>query len=81
MPPDRGLSNKKSSGVKGTKVRLTYLLASNADGSEKRPPLIIGKAKKPRAFQNKTGTQLGFDYRNNAKAWMTASIYQDWLRQ
>jgi len=79
MPPDRGLSDKKSSGVKGTKVQLTYLLASNADGSEKRPPLIIGKARKPQAFQNKTGTQLSFDYWNNAKAWMTASIYQDWL--
>jgi len=81
MPPDRGLSNKKSSGVKGTKVRLTYLLASNADGSEKLPPLIIGKAKKPHAFRNKTGAQLSFQYQNNAKAWMTADIYQGWLRQ
>ncbi len=81
MPPDRGLANKKSSGVKGTKVRLTYLFTSNVDGSEKLPPLIIGKAKKPRAFQNKTGTQLGFQYRNNAKAWMTANIYQEWLQQ
>lgn len=81
MPPDRGLADKKSSGVKGKKVRLTYLLTSNADGSEKLPPLIIGKAKKPRAFQNKTGAQLGFNYRNNAKAWMTANLYQEWLRQ
>jgi hypothetical protein len=81
MPPDRGLANKKSSGVKGTKVRLTYLLTSNADGSEKLPPLIIGKAKKPRAFQNKTGAQLGFQYQNNAKAWMTANIYREWLQQ
>ena len=23
--------------------------------------------------------QLGFNYRNNAKAWMTSSIYQEWL--
>jgi hypothetical protein len=38
MPPDHGLSNKKCSGVKGTKVRLIYLLVSNADGSEKLPP-------------------------------------------
>ena len=81
MPPDWGLADKKSSGVKGKKVWLTYLFMSNADGSEKLPPLIIGKAKKPRAFQNKTGTQLGFYYRNNAKAWMTADLYQEWLRQ
>ena len=81
IPPDRGLSDKKRSGVKGTKVRLTYLFTANADGSEKLPPLIIGKAKKPRAFEKKTGAQLGFHYRNNAKAWMTGDIYQEWLRQ
>src|ERR1700678_4298265 len=25
------------------------------------------------------GFQLGFDYHNNAKAWMTSSLYQEWL--
>jgi hypothetical protein len=79
MPPDQGLSNTQQSGVKGKKARLTYLFTANADGSLKLPPLIIGKARKPRAFKNKTGSQLGFYYRNNAKAWMTASLYQEWL--
>lgn len=79
MPPDRGLSDKQKSSVKGKKNRLTYLLAANADGSTKLPPFIIGKAHKPRAFKNKTGTELGFYYRNNAKAWMTALLYQEWL--
>jgi len=79
MPPDHGLSNKQCSGVKGKKTRLTYLLTTNADSSKKLMPSIIGKAKKPRAFKNKSGGQLGFDYHNNAKAWMTASIYQEWL--
>jgi hypothetical protein len=60
---------------------LTYAFTSNADGSEKLPPLIIGKAKKPRAFENKSGGQLGFYYRNNAKAWMTANIYREWIQQ
>jgi len=27
------------------------------------------------------GTQLSFQYQNNAKAWMTGDIYQDWLQQ
>jgi hypothetical protein len=81
MPPDRGLANKKHSGVKGRKVRLTYAFTSNADGSEKLPPIVIGKAHKPRAFQKKTGTQLGFYYRNNAKAWMTSVLYQEWIQQ
>jgi len=81
MPPDRGLADKKRSGVKGTKVRLTYLFTANVDGSEKLPPLVIGKAKRPRAFEKKTGAQLGFHYQNNAKAWMTGDIYQEWLQQ
>ena len=81
MPPDRGLADKRSSGVKGDKVRLTYLFTANADGSEKLPPLIIGKALKPRAFGHKSVAQHGFHYKNNAKAWMTGDIYQDWLWQ
>jgi DDE superfamily endonuclease len=81
MVPDRGLSDRKHSGVKGKKIRLTYALTSNADGSEKLPAFVIGKAARPRAFNKKTGAQLGFYYRNNAKAWMTAHLYQDWIQQ
>ena len=81
MTPDRGLSNKQHSGVKGKKTRLTYALTTNADGSEKLPPIVIGKARRPRAFNKKTGDQLGFHYRNNAKAWMTSSLYGEWIKQ
>jgi hypothetical protein len=81
MAPDRGLSDRKQSGVKGKKIRLTYAFTSNADGSEKLPAFVIGKAARPRAFNKKTGAQLGFYYRNNAKAWMTAQLYQDWIQQ
>jgi len=62
LPPDRGLANQKNNGIKGSKVHLTYVFAANADGSEKRPSLIIGKAHKPRYFINKTGEMLGFLY-------------------
>jgi hypothetical protein len=79
MVPDRGLSTSQEHGVKGKKTRLTYAFTTNADGSEKLPAFIIGKAHKPRPFKNKTGPQLGFYYRNNAKAWMTAVLYQEWL--
>lgn len=57
------------------------MLTTNADGSEKLPPFIIGKAAQPRAFKKKTGTELGFYYRSNAKAWMTAKLYQEWIQQ
>jgi hypothetical protein len=81
MVPDRGLSDHKQSGVKGQKAGLTYALTSNASGSEKLPPFITGKAARPQAFNKKTGAQLGFYYRNNAKVWMTAHLYQDWIQQ
>jgi hypothetical protein len=80
MPPDRGLSDKKCSGVKGNKVRLTFALTSNADGSVKKETFLIGKAKKPRACGGKFGHQLGFYYRNNAKAWMTGTLYREWIK-
>jgi hypothetical protein len=81
MVPNRGLATSKQSGVKGKKTRLTYALTANADGSDKLPALIIGKAAQPQAFQKKTGAQLGFYYRNNPKAWMTAQLYQDWIKE
>ena len=60
MPPDCRLANKKQSGVKGSKVRLTYALTTKANGSEKRCVFVFGKAKKPQAFGGKTSDQLGF---------------------
>ena len=79
LPPDCGLSDKQQSGIKGNKIRLTYMFTTNADGSMKLDPFVIGRAHKPCAFNGKTGPQLGFYYRNNAKAWMTVSLYQEWL--
>ena len=81
MPPNRGLADKKYAGIKSRKVRLTYALTVNADGSEKLEPFVIGKAVKPWAFKRKTGEQLGFYYCNNAKAWMTGNLYQEWIKK
>ncbi|KAF8231187.1 CENP-B protein [Tricholoma matsutake] len=71
--------NKLTSQVKENKKHLTYAFTTNADGSEKLPPLVMGKAARPCAFQKKTGAQLGFYYQNNAKAWMTTPQYQEWI--
>jgi hypothetical protein len=81
MAPDKGLSDRRLAGVKGNKNRLTYVFTANADGSEKLPAFIIGKAARPRAFQKKSGAQLGFYYQSNVKAWMTAQLYQEWIQQ
>ena len=80
MTPDRGLSSQnKVAGFQQSKVRLIYLFAARTVGSDKSEPLSIGKAVKPRVFKGKTGQQVGFLYRNNAKAWMTGVLYKEWL--
>lgn len=56
-------------------------MCGNADGSDILPPFVIRKSKKPRAFKGKTGTQLGFHYRNNAKARMTSIFFEEWLTE
>jgi hypothetical protein len=76
MPPDRGLAQTQMAGLKGNKTRLTFGICANADGTHKLPLLVIGHARRPRAFQKKDGRDLGFDYYWNKKAWMTGSIFQ-----
>lgn len=76
-PPDRGMATHKISGKKKNKFRVTIFFACNATGTEKLPPFFIGKSAKPRCFQKKTGKQLGFYYRNNKKAWMTAILFEE----
>jgi hypothetical protein len=75
--PDRGMATMTLSGVKKSKERITILFACNADGSEKLPLFFIGKSAKPRCFNRKSGKELGFYYRNNKKAWMTAVLFEE----
>ena len=63
------------------KTRITVMFATNATGTEKRQPLIIGRSLKPRAFSGRTADSLGLYYRVNAKAWMTGDIYGEWIRR
>ena len=52
--PDKSLifKNEPCHGGKQSKDRITVLVGSNSDGSEKLPLLIIGKSKNPRCFKN-----------------------------
>ena len=68
--------NEKLSGGKKSKERLTVLLTSNMDGSDKRK-LFVGKSAKPRCFRGvKT---LPVTYRSNSNAWMTSTLFQHWI--
>ena len=80
MCPDRGLATQQLSGLKKDKVRLTFAFTVNADGSDRRAPLIIGHAQKPRCYKGKDGWQLGYNYWWNKKAWMTGTIFETYMR-
>ena len=66
------------SGGKLSKQRLTVLLITNADGSEKLRPLVIGKAKKPRCFHQINAFPT--EYSSSRRAWMTAKIFTEQLQ-
>ena len=77
--PDKSLSTSDhTKGTKKSKGRLTVVLTCNADGSDKLRPLVIGKSKKPRCFNN-FNHKLYVDYAFNTKAWMTSSVFTEWL--
>ncbi len=48
---------------------------------EKLPPWIIGKSKNPRAFHRQDTNKLKVKYTNNAKAWMTNLIFNQYLKE
>lgn len=56
-------------GDKASKERLTVLMCSNSDGSEKLRLLVIGKAKNSRCF--KKVKLLPVIYDAQSRAWMT----------
>ncbi|UYV81531.1 TIGD6 [Cordylochernes scorpioides] len=80
--PDRTLAHKDENcrGVKRMKQRITVLLCCNSTGTDKRRLLIIGKSAKPRCFRN-FSPHFYCTYTFNSKAWMTSSIFQEWLLQ
>lgn len=77
--PDKSFTFKNSDchGGKMSKDRATILLCVNMSGTEKLPLLVIGKSAKPRCFKNIKS--LPTEYKSNKKAWMTSSIFQEWL--
>ncbi|KAK9679182.1 DDE superfamily endonuclease [Popillia japonica] len=62
-------------GRKTSKELFTLL---NADRSNKMQILVIGKAKRPRAFLNQ---ELPVEYKPTRNAWMTTKIFKEFVRQ
>ena len=72
------LKGEKCSGGKHSKIRLTGLAAGNAYG-ERLPMFVIGKANKPRCF--KGVRNLPCRYCGQRKSWMTAELFEEWVRE
>jgi hypothetical protein len=72
------LKGDPCNGGKNSKERITVLLACNADGTDKLPPLVIWKSENPHCFKNVR--QLPTKYVANRKAWVTQAIFTDYLR-
>ncbi|CAB5395243.1 unnamed protein product [Rhizophagus irregularis] len=81
LEPNRTLATQRLSGRKKCKERLSVALYSNADGSHKLKPLIIGKYANPRCFKNINIRNLPMTYQNNSKAWMLTTLFQEWLQE
>ena len=78
--PNKTMSFKgeRCTGGKKSKHRITLLVGANMSGTEKFPLLAIGKSNRPRAFKNQ---EIPVKYESNTKAWMTAKIFEDVLRE
>lgn len=65
MIPSKTLADKdEKSAYKRSKEGVTVLLCANQSGAHKLKPLLIGKAKKPKAFKNVKMEILPVKYEN-----------------
>jgi len=78
--PNGGLSYRKVARKKKDKTRISLVVTTNADGSDRMPLWIIGSAKTPRALRGVNFQALGCVWCYNKKAWMRQDIIERWLR-
>jgi hypothetical protein len=70
------VKEEKCTGGKMFQEGLTVLLCGNMVG-EMEKPIVIGKAAKARCFMNLKINNLPVIWRNNKKAWMTATTMEE----
>lgn len=80
LGPNYTLATNNVSGTKRPKDRITVALACNATGTTKMKPFVITKVNRPRCFGKTYDPNTYVRYRHNSKAWMTADLFMDWLK-
>ncbi|GET03376.1 tigger transposable element-derived protein 6-like [Rhizophagus clarus] len=79
MAPNQTLTSAPTPGTKLDKTRITVLLATNAIGTQKLKPLVIGSSKNPKCLHQVNRNFLSCTYHANSKAWMRNNIFGEWL--
>ena len=81
--PDGTLAFKEESvcGSKKAMDRVTALVCSNMSGTDKKKLMIIGKSANPRCFKGIKVQSLPVDYKHNKNAWMTSSLFTEWIEE
>jgi len=62
--------------LKINKSRMTFLVCSNAMGSQKLWLLVLGKSKKPHRLPEKPDSM---DYVGTSEGWMNTPVFKEWL--
>jgi hypothetical protein len=70
---------KTAQGHKPAKDRLIPLHGGNASGKLKLTLLLVYHTENPMALKGKVKTLLPVSWRSNSKAWVTATLFQDWF--
>ena len=72
---------QKCKGGKKSRERVTILLCSNMNGTEKFDLFAIGKSANPKSFKEirKNHKSLPFIYRNNSNSWMTSKFFEEFI--
>ncbi|CAI5517149.1 unnamed protein product [Closterium sp. Naga37s-1] len=79
--PRKTYGTTRTAGRKIAKERLTVGFLVNADGSRVFKPLVISKARRPHDFRPDYNPEELCFWRNNAKGWMTSSLFTHYIEQ
>ena len=76
MTTNTTLATSSVHGGKKYKDRLTIGLCTNATGTNKLKPIVLGKAARPKCFGKTFNSNTHVDYKSNSNAWMTSKEFQ-----
>ena len=80
MAPSITIGTHRIKGRKKDKTRVTFLACVNSNSTEKFLLLVVGSASQPHCLRGIPFENLGILYGNTGNAWMTTSVFFEWLK-